>query len=66
MVGLPPPPAHAVDEKIHFLVSLSTLSNQCRELHQEAVLSARSSFLLLSGDYHCDSCDDVEKREGDC
>ena len=33
-----PPPAHAVKEKR--LVSLSTLSNQDRELHKEAVLSA--------------------------
>lgn len=32
--------AHVVKEETHFLVSLPTLSNQERELHKEAVLSA--------------------------
>ena len=33
------PPAHVIEEKLIFLVSLPTLSNQDRELHKEAVLS---------------------------
>ena len=35
-----PPPTHAVKEKMNVLVSLPSLSNQDREHHKEAVLSA--------------------------
>lgn len=34
-------PAHAITQKIYFLVSLPTLSDQDRELYTEAVLCAR-------------------------
>ena len=47
-----PPPAHAVQEKIHFLISLPTLSNQDRDLHKGVLLSApeytESSILLFA------------------
>ena len=34
------PPAHAVQEKIHFVVSLSSLSNDDRYFYKDVVLSA--------------------------
>ena len=59
----------AVKEKIHFLVSLPALSNQDRELHKEAVLSASEhqragSSCLLSAITAACSRGDVEWREG--
>ena len=50
------PLTHAVKEKIHFLVSLPTLSNQDRELCKEAVLSAHDqaeSRVLFTSQWRC-------------
>ena len=40
VIHVSPPPLMQETEKIHFLVSLPTLSNQDRELHKEVALSA--------------------------
>lgn len=42
-------PTHAVKEKIIFLASLPTLSNEDRELHNEAVLSTWPMVVQAKG-----------------
>lgn len=42
-----PPPARAVKERRHFLVSRPTLPNQDRDLNKGAVLSARAGSSIL-------------------
>ena len=66
-----PPSAHSVKEKRHFVVSLTTLSNQDSELHKEAFLSACEHesrillFVAMSGYYYyCYSLGDIERRKG--
>ena len=52
VIQVSPHPAQAIKEENNFLVSLPTLSNQDRELHKVAVLSAHectiSKILLFA------------------
>lgn len=56
------PPAHAVEEKIYFLVSLQTLSNHDRELNKEGgPVCTRTQRTPITAAH---SCSDVETMEG--